>query len=183
MVIVTKTGISIQCGKYYDYLSQQIQLFPANLPKSIFPAKYWCHATPPTNFPWIRTYTIPIYCCTTHYSSVTFWSWFCLDLKKVIALAHLAIISTNKIQGVYMYAGLFDSRNFPGRIRSHDPYAPQCIRQVILPANTHQSVEISFFTKTRVEQGDQIGRIFPIANLGNFFNYRSSPNFGLLFPR
>jgi hypothetical protein len=32
--------------------------------------------------------------CTAHYSSVTFWIWFCLDLIKVIALAHLAIIST-----------------------------------------------------------------------------------------
>jgi hypothetical protein len=30
----------------------------------------------------------------SHYSSVTFWIWFCLDLIKVIALAHLAIIST-----------------------------------------------------------------------------------------
>jgi hypothetical protein len=33
-------------------------------------------------------------CCTAHYSSVMFWIWFCLDLIKVITLAHLAIIST-----------------------------------------------------------------------------------------
>jgi hypothetical protein len=34
--------------------------------------------------------------CTTHYSSVTFWIWFCLDLIKVIAFAHPAIITTLK---------------------------------------------------------------------------------------
>jgi hypothetical protein len=28
------------CGKYYDYLSERIQLFPANIPLSILPAKY-----------------------------------------------------------------------------------------------------------------------------------------------
>jgi hypothetical protein len=32
--------------------------------------------------------------CTAHYSSVMFWFWFCLEQIKVIALAHLAIIST-----------------------------------------------------------------------------------------
>jgi hypothetical protein len=35
-----------------------------------------------------------INCCIAHYSSVMFWIWFCLDLIKVIALAHPAIIST-----------------------------------------------------------------------------------------
>jgi hypothetical protein len=35
--------------------------------------------------------------CTAHYASVKFWIWFCLDLIKVIALAHPAIISTKEV--------------------------------------------------------------------------------------
>jgi hypothetical protein len=82
------------CGKYYDYLSERIQLFPANFPLSILPTKYWCHATLPTNFPWIHVYTTYIYHCTAYYWSLMCSIWFCLDLIKVITLAHLAIIST-----------------------------------------------------------------------------------------
>jgi hypothetical protein len=37
--------------------------------------------------------------CTAHFYSVTFWIWFCLYLIKVIALAHLAIISTPHFLG------------------------------------------------------------------------------------
>jgi hypothetical protein len=59
-----------------------------------FTSKYWCHSTLPTNLPWILIYLYYKYSCTAHYSSATFWIWFCLDLIKVIALAHLAIIST-----------------------------------------------------------------------------------------
>jgi hypothetical protein len=80
--------------KYYDYLSERIQHFTTNFSLPIFTAKCWCHATPPTNFTWILAYTIPINPCTTHYSSVMFLIWFCLDRIKVIAPAPLAIIST-----------------------------------------------------------------------------------------
>jgi hypothetical protein len=68
--------------------------FPANFPLFAFTAKilipsYSAHII---SMDPLLSY---INCCTSHYSSVMFWIWFCLDRVKVLALAHLAIISTN----------------------------------------------------------------------------------------
>jgi hypothetical protein len=68
-------------------------IFPTNVSLFIFTAKILmlCYSTHLISS---DPYLSFINCCTAHYSSVTFWIRFWLEQIKVIALAHLAIIST-----------------------------------------------------------------------------------------